>query len=244
MKKMTVLIMMVGAVLASTATASLIAHYDFENNLDNTGDTAGLNLTSSGSSAIAYSADAMNGSYAGSFNGSAWGTVDLPNLTQQTYAFWLKPTVDNDPRVFSSGQSVRTEVRILGQELLIYIAGSPKVDTRSSSKKDVPLSEWTHIAFTFDEGTGVVRGYVNGDNVVNTTTGLTMGDDADPTFFIGARAYNDGTSPVTGLMDDVRVYDTVLSGSEIAALVPEPATIGLLSFGCVAALFFRRIYMR
>ena len=221
------------ATVTAESMMAPIAVYDFENNLDNTGASAGLDLASSGSSAVAYDVDATNGSYAGSFDGAAWGTVDLPNLRRQTYAFWVKPATTSG-YIVSSGQDAaeRFEFRIVDQELLIYVGNSLKTDTRDTPEVlNLPANVWTHIAFTLDEGAQVFNSYINGGFYNTDTTGNKIGDGLDPTFFIGARSYNDGTNPFAGLMDNFRVYNRVLDAGEIAAVMAGTAPVGDIALG-------------
>lgn len=90
--------------------------------------------------------------------------------------------------------------------------------------------QWNHYAFTKDADTGVMTIYINGDPVMSRT------DAHQPTY--GAKAYNieddasetgfkigekvkefDGDHDYTwGRMDDFRIYDYVLSASDIAIL--------------------------
>ncbi|MBT3297238.1 MAG: hypothetical protein HN919_21785 [Verrucomicrobia bacterium] len=88
--------------------------------------------------------------------------------------------------------------------------------------------QWHHVAVTYDSTASIKRLYFDG---VELGTGKVISDlnVAAANFGIGSRTGNDD---FTGLMDDVRVYDTALSGLEIAALAAGPVvTQGTLIYG-------------
>jgi len=86
---------------------------------------------------------------------------------------------------------------------------------------------WHHIAVTLDGGVSNI--YVDGALV--GTGGGGNPNDTSFNFHIGAgEIFADGR--FEGLLDDVRVYDNVLTANEIAALnVPEPGSLALLGLG-------------
>ncbi len=85
---------------------------------------------------------------------------------------------------------------------------------------ELPMSEWVHIAATYDSADRTLRTYVNGTVVCETTT--TGGDGLiDPTnepFHLGRRNTNP-SAYFAGAIDDVRLYDVALTSSEIADLL-------------------------
>jgi hypothetical protein len=111
----------------------------------------------------------------------------------------------------------------------------------------LPQDTWSHLALVFQNVSGdgstwensAVNIYVDGVSV--WTTGTATPDNLGG----GNDLYVLGKHPVasadwfTGAMDDVRLYDTALSPSEIQAVyeyVPEPATLMLLGLGGLAVL--------
>ena len=75
------------------------------------------------------------------------------------------------------------------------------------------VGEWTHIAVTFDKTTA--RFYVNG---VQTGTGaFSFGPNRDAPVEIGCDN-SGGGNPFNGALDEVRLYDTVLTPAEILTL--------------------------
>jgi len=84
--------------------------------------------------------------------------------------------------------------------------------------------------------------YVDG-SLYNVSAGtdrvINLGGSAQPDeVSVGYMIY-DGGRKFTGTMDFVQIYDTALTGAEIAA-IPEPATLGMIVAVGGAALFIRR----
>jgi hypothetical protein len=105
----------------------------------------------------------------------------------------------------------------------------------------------THrVAAIFDSNTGDsffdVDLYVDG-SLYNVSTGtdhvINLGGSTQPDeVSVGYMIY-DNSREFTGTMDFVQIYDTALTGAEIAA-IPEPATLGMIVAVGGAALFIRR----
>jgi len=85
------------------------------------------------------------------------------------------------------------------------------IDVRLAST--VPTGQWIHIAATFDGTTA--RGYVNGARTVQAA--FSFGTDREAPIQFGADTQGGGNS-FNGALDEVRLYDIVLSDAEIAAL--------------------------
>lgn len=79
---------------------------------------------------------------------------------------------------------------------------------------DIPARTWTHIVATY--GPGTMKLYVNGEEVATSTNVPSSILDATAEVRIGSRG--DGTNFFDGAIDDVRIYDRVLSIEEIASL--------------------------
>ncbi len=77
--------------------------------------------------------------------------------------------------------------------------------------------EWNHIAASFDGGSRELKIYVNGvfENSYSLTYDL---PDGTGSLQLGQRAYTAGTYNFDGAMDDVRIYDRVLTDTEVAYL--------------------------
>ena len=83
----------------------------------------------------------------------------------------------------------------------------------ASGNPILKVGEWTHIALTFDKTTA--RFYVNG---VQTGQGaFSFGSNRDATLHIGCCDAGGG-NPFNGAIDEVRLYDVVLTPAEVLAL--------------------------
>jgi hypothetical protein len=75
------------------------------------------------------------------------------------------------------------------------------------------VGEWTHIAVTFDRTTA--RFYVNG---TQTGSGAwSFGPDREASLQIGCDN-SGGGNPFNGALDEVKLYDIVLTPAEVLAL--------------------------
>lgn len=77
-------------------------------------------------------------------------------------------------------------------------------------------SSWTHFTAVGDGKSGEIRLYLNGDSVVSTNTFDGTYDNTTIDAAIGL--YQAGSFYLTGDVDEVRIYDRVLSEPEISAL--------------------------
>ena len=79
----------------------------------------------------------------------------------------------------------------------------------------VPINQWTHLCCTSDNG--VVKLYKNGEYVGSTTQSATLASDAT-NFTVGRETYASGYFSFNGNINDVRIYNHVLSPKEIEIL--------------------------
>lgn len=79
-----------------------------------------------------------------------------------------------------------------------------------------PLQTWSHVAFTYDRTSGLFRYYMNGA-VAHTYTGESgLNDYFQSNLVIGQS--NGVSRQWLGRIDDVRVYDRIVSDSEMATI--------------------------
>ncbi len=83
----------------------------------------------------------------------------------------------------------------------------------NSGGATLPTGVWTHVAVTFDGTTA--RFYINGAETGNG--GFSFGLDTESALHFGSDDPNGGNA-FNGALDDVRIYDTVLSAAEIKTL--------------------------
>ena len=110
----------------------------------------------------------------------------------------------------SSGD--RNTFMVTGTRKLACFAGGTNGNLSSSNNNDVPVGQWTHVAFVLDAGTGYL--YVDGvqvgtGNLSGVSTPTSGGD-----FRIGQRV-SGGSILFNGLIDEVKVYDIARDSIDI-----------------------------
>ena len=82
----------------------------------------------------------------------------------------------------------------------------------------VPVNRWSHLALTYDGGT--LRLYLNGSQVSSRATTGTIRRTTDPLWIGGNHPYGEYFQ---GLIDEVRIYDRVLSAPDVRAGMSTPS---------------------
>lgn len=112
------------------------------------------------------------------------------------YTFWVREQADST------------------LDLAFDINTSGGAHSEVALSSDLALNTWYHVASTYD-GTNIIN-YVDGNQVSSEPHSGTLNDSGLP-IYIGARPVA-GLHPFPGYIDDVRIYDRALSGSEITDL--------------------------
>jgi len=134
---------------------------------------------------------------------------------QGTVTFWVMPDPDgSDFRVLGGHDAWEVLIDGDGQPSNhLFAAGLAHLDAAGS----IPAGRWTHVAATYDFAiTQDQEIYVDG--VLDGTSGTTADDDPGSfTLTLGTRT---GSADFfRGVLDEVRIYDRVLTQVEIAALI-------------------------
>ena len=112
----------------------------------------------------------------------------------------------------------------------------------------IVADEWVHIALYYNaisgpdasgNYTGTFRMWVDGVNIGGVNNAEYKPDNTY-VMHMGSK-----WGDYRGLMDEVQIYNTPLSGSEIEALaaIPEPATLSMLGVVSIGILWIRRILL-
>jgi len=230
---------LIAAGVTSPASADLLvglqAYYPFNGNANDesgngnhgTPDGAGLVVDRHGDLTGAYDFDGLD------------DHIDVPNaaslngMTEMTLSSWIKTT--SDGVILAKGNSTaggqwqysQTVALGSGRVIAFYFAGAAHLSAVGSANVDD--GEWHSVISTIKNNVEA-KTYVDGVLVGTGTPSIFSWNLSDTTpLVIGGR--NDGTQYFDGQIDDIRIYDRILSQNEINILAelfaPEPSTITL-----------------
>ncbi len=235
--------------------ASTIAYWSFENNL--VSSVGGSTLTGTAQGTIGYSSNVaptaqgnqslyLSSSYPGSYvkmNGTTNITGNLNALTIETYVKFdlftgtLSTIYSEDSVVRSTYLGYTND----GNYLRFFISqGSISPLVSSVEVLDVPLllntNQWYHIAAIFDGSAKTLSLFLDGQIIGSRSVSVSTIPITSVVPTVGAWSYSQGTLPLYGHLDEMRISDTALSSSQFlySAQVPECSTL----IGLVLAVFF------
>ena len=142
---------------------------------------------------------------------------DLPALS---ISAWIRPDTSTSGTIIQKTSGSTAGWSFYRNAGIAFTMGYSTTQLYAESSSSAPNGQWTHVAVTWDgTATGTnTRIYINGVESSYTTRSSgsgTRGSDAALNGYIGSGA---GWSPFDGLIDDVRVYNRVLSAADIVAL--------------------------
>jgi hypothetical protein len=231
--------------------ATLIAHWTFDSDVNSTvgsftstagGDAAidtGVTRVGGGSLHLDGAGDFVDIVGASELRGLAnWtiaGFVRLDSINTGFSAIYTTDTYDAGDIHFNIAQSLVPDA--------VELARSGSTSMRYGNVEVETLSVWRHVAATWDGANGQLYfdGGPVGTGILDTANFASASLDGR----IGSWA-GDGGRDFEGNIDDLRIYDEVLSAGEIGALaaIPEPSTHVLLLFGLVSARLMAGRFMR
>ena len=146
--------------------------------------------------------------------------LDFPDPADFTLSAWIRPASLNaaDQATFLSKWGVASGDRAYRLEIETDGTVTALIAGRSAVKGTQVLvpDSWYHVALSLSQSGNALRLYVNGiEEDADLSWTRPVRDSAAP-FTVGRRG--DGSQPFHGLVDEVRVYERVLSDQEIVAL--------------------------
>lgn len=152
-----------------------------------------------------------------SFNGSNSYLLNNNSIitnTTYTLTFWAYTSTNSHNQCFICSRTA------VGFGLSLFLIGSafridPGGDTWTTSYS-FPLNTWVHVAVTCNSSTNKVAYFINGQKQAESTFTLSNSDFSSY-LTIGASQANNGnySNYLEGRLNDVRIYDNVLSDDEI-----------------------------
>lgn len=200
---------------ATSAQGALVHHWRFDENtaagdmvaMDSVG---GLNGTIEGAQSVpGQSGNAL------SFDGSD-DVVTIDNFIpppQGTIVFWLNPALaKSKERILGAGGDYEVWLRGNGELKNELFDGASA--TTGTGPGALNANEWNHIATTYDSATTMVEIYLDGELRASGLAG-TPSTPTETMLLVGHRSGAADAEHYGGLLDDLRIYDHVLSQAEI-----------------------------
>ncbi|MDX2023867.1 MAG: LamG-like jellyroll fold domain-containing protein [Deltaproteobacteria bacterium] len=217
----------------SNATpAGLFVHYKFDGDTTDAsgnGANASFSTPAYATGVLGQAADSANGDTI--VNANAGGNLD--KVTDKlTMAAWIyrpsAPALAGDEWILQRQPNGGIEYRLLmGPSAAMYPTVASSGGSVGGGTSPLSLNTWHHVAVTWDGATGTLKTYVEGVKVDESAGAPGALASASGNLFVGSRA-GGSANKFNGLIDDFRLYNTVLSDAEIGALVGTNAEPGLV----------------
>ena len=149
------------------------------------------------------------------------GTFDPPQ--QGTVAFWMKPNPDGTRQRILGGDTFWEVViepsNVIGNDLF---AGTPALDGNTV----LTSGTFFHVACTYNFSSNAMEIFLDG--VSDGTSSNANDDPGTFTLRLGHRTGASSSEHFPGILDDVRIYDRVISLAEAAAIHGSRGTDGIV----------------
>ncbi len=165
---------------------------------------------------------------------NAFSGATLDDLPALTYSAWIKPRSAGNGRATIVAKSDTASVigltyiyfdNVTATNGISFLRDTIATDIGYTTVNNVaPLNEWTHVVVSWDgtvNSTNNVRIYINGVESAYQISDMGLGgleSDAANNFTIGARSISGSERYFDGAIDEVRVYNRVLTASEAKQL--------------------------
>ena len=202
-----------------------VALYEMENNVN---DTSGNNNNGTTSNVTFTSTDPIRGTYEATFNGST-DDISLPQFMGQnnyTFSAWFKIDALNDFQAIFSLNAIGSYKKAI----FLHSGGTNNIRIFSqsanyySSNNIYNTNQWYHIVFTKSSTNGIVV-YLDANEIINEPT-ATANDPLSSEGYDYIGAYRTGGIEALhfdGSIDQVRIFDRALDGTEAYQLYAEGA---------------------
>jgi len=224
---------MIGILLVGSVAAQTV-HYEFEGNVD---DSVGVQDGTAFGSPVYVDGPVGQAIALDGANDYVQLPANIANYTDITVAAWVRWDGGGGAwqRIFDFGVDQNTYMFLTpysgGGTLRFAITTSSGGGEEIIETSPLSVGKWTHVAVTLSGNTGTL--YVDGVSADSGTIILNPADITQTANYIGESQWPDPL--FNGKIDDFRIYNTALTGGQIAALVdlgnppvdPPPATISV-----------------
>ncbi len=249
---------MVCVLLVGTAQAELVAHWKFDEGSGNSiADSSANNWTPGTVVGTAEWGSEANGGGLHIDSTTAASYVKFTGLDigggdAMSIAFWAKDDVVSSyaTQMMFWGLDSSSAAKLKGY--FPYVSGDQHLyqvqffDSTASdnavysstlAERQDRANEWHHWVFQKDAQQSLVEVYLDGDRVATRAGTRSIASLVELRF-----GGNSGTSnEYQGYLKDLQVHDVALTEAEVLAIIPEPATIGLISMSALFVMLARRL---
>jgi len=213
----------------SSLQKGLIGYWELDGTVEdatpysNDGTNTGADITSDRKGQSSKSYDFVSAST----DNVTLGTTLLDDRTDGTVSMWLKPATNGvtdatkpywNTTILNKGLVYAAIQQMSDNKIRIYYYGTPTAWSYFDSVSSVTVGSWNHIAYTWISGDSKL--YING--VEDATSALSWthaaASGAGTTLTLGGTAIEGADYFFNGTIDDLRIYDRVLSATEITRL--------------------------
>ena len=206
------------SVTAGVAAADLQLQYGFNGNVT---DLSGHGHDGVVTGTARYGA-ACGSSYSdfdGTFSVTATAATGPTTTASRTISFWVQPAAARAEAIahqYDNGLAANSSFFLYWAASGGIFVGANGTDTLVWNPNSGPATGWHHVVVVFASGTDATKIYMDGALRVTGTLTYSVAASSRP-FQIGSNMPSGGLGARGGL-DDFRVYNRALTGSEIAAL--------------------------
>lgn len=214
------------APIDNSLSDGLIAHFPFDKSSNDLSNNA-LKVKKSN---FSYGRDSQNQLSAARFNGNNEFIQTLPDnglavSSSASFSFWLMP--------YQTGANSLRSVVVQGtgfdttDNWEVMLESDGKISLRqnnvpsgvASSSEKIDINKWSHLAMTFDRG--LVRFYLDGAYLNEARLPNRSFRSTSDGIKIGQREYDGANGDFIGKIDELRIYNRVLTHEEIQSLFRE-----------------------
>ncbi len=213
-------LLLASGVVQADITDGLVGYYPFESNANDASGN-GHNGTLVGDPSFVTGAVGQAIELDGDEDAVDIGTSSAYNLTTFSICAWVNPVTDASGYIlgkkgsFSAG--IFLEMKFQGA---IWIGGHwvQYHSSDSNPRPPIPADQWSHLCVTY--GDGAMTFYVDGQQV-NSYAITATPDQTSDAVFIGKEYDTSAGNYFEGALDEVRLYNRVLTANEVAGIYSE-----------------------